>query len=449
MLTFGTILLQTQVSKSFVVIISTTDFDQKAVDVTVHPKNKSYARCPQLSHAFFTIHIHYSTERFILNDPIHEEGTGIYTFNLRQPLIQQLDDDNLFTVEVLLNMGYFPGGIEGMPCAEDYCIYEELIDQGMDWNGERIGNEEQWQQRYTSTRADRSLISLDEEMPVCQDLSDLPGSYISESNRFQPYNPQTLKPCQLIKSKPLTPANSNTSKLRWLRFIGDSNMRYAMPAFAKSLSLKECLSHTGKDDKHPTTWICWSDSIIFTFNWWYQSQFEKEEVSDPDRLRDTLEDYTLKDFLESVEWDKEGDWPESFVGYEGEPERIYLLVGSHAPASTALGVKNLLTSITPLITKIHSPPTTEIVLLLTSSIEPSLLPAKYQPTKVMRNNVMLRATNKAIKDWAKGELGLKVLDLMSMTRMLGREWSKDAVHFRPEVYDWWADSFYTDWIGEE
>jgi hypothetical protein len=270
--------------------------------------------------------------------------------------------------------------------------------------------------------------------PLCAKLDYLPGAWLSEADTFQHTDPLGA-PCRLLKAEPIPQAD-----LKWLRFLGDSNMREFMPILAEATGAGECMAYKSESDAHPTTLVCWNEDTIFTFNWWFQNQFvSPNATTDAQRLA-TLLDYTLGDFLDSVPWDRSKPWPQQFDEYTSRPERIYISVGSHAPAATTKGVHTLLESLHPLF-EANKP---AIVLALTSPTEPSMLPKLYQPTKVMRNNVMLKATNQVIVDFGI-RTGIRVLDLFTLTRTMGRSFAKDAVHFKTRVYELWADIYFTEW----
>jgi hypothetical protein len=58
---------------------------------------------------------------------------GEYQFDLVAPLTSQSSD--MVSVEAVLDMDFFPGGKQGMPCAKLECNYTSLMDSGMDWIG--------------------------------------------------------------------------------------------------------------------------------------------------------------------------------------------------------------------------------------------------------------------------------------------------------------------------
>lgn len=127
-----------------------------------------------------------------------------------------------------------------------------------------------------------------------------------------------------------------------------------------------------------------------------------DEEQDEEQLQRLLA-YSLSDFLDSVPWDRTKPWPSQFEKFADPADRIYLSIGSHAPQATTRGVRELLAKLEPLIKAVKS----KVVINLTSATAPSRLPKLYIPTKVLRNNIMLKATNAAIAEWAK-RLGLTV-----------------------------------------
>ena len=97
------------------------------------------ASCTQLADAFFTVRVHYASEVRMLGDArrdVRPSTPAVYRFDLLPPLTPQAS--GAFRVEARLDMAYFPGGREGMPCDGEECVYADLVEQGSDWSGERI-----------------------------------------------------------------------------------------------------------------------------------------------------------------------------------------------------------------------------------------------------------------------------------------------------------------------
>lgn len=307
---------------------------------------------------------------------------------------------------------------------------------------------------YTSTGF-RPLLTLpqyaaDDNLPLCpSSLSYLPGSWLPQSHTYAFLDPQG-SPCQLLS--PTLYANSSHSPSldlslddteptlnhplrpkRWLRLLGDSNLRTLFHPFALSLGIDpatHCLAHQGTNDAHPTTHLCWSDELLLSFNWWFGNQGSKEGKHEGDaRKLERLLEWSARDLLESVPWEKEGPWPSHFETFDQAAEAIFLSIGSHMPAETSLGMSALLEALDPVLSPLlaDSSPSS-LIMTLTSSTSPSRLPALYEPSRVMRNDLMIRATNSVLQRWAE-ERDVRTVDLYTMTRTGGKEISKDPVHF--------------------
>lgn len=170
--------------------------------------------------------------------------------------------------------------------------------------------------------------------------------------------------------------------------------------------------------------------MIVSFNWWFGNQGTAEgSTGDHDKLAILL-NMSLIEILADIPWDRSGaagsSWPEAFESFADPPAKVYLSIGSHMPAVTSLGINHLLTSLEPLLTAPELQDT--LVLALVSATDPPRLPKLYRLSKVMRNNLMLEATNAVIESWAE-ERGVATLDLFTMSRTAGGEMMKDPVHF--------------------
>lgn len=105
-------------------------------EVIVKPRDEApYAGCPELTNAFFTVRLMYADEVRLLDDP-RQPQMGVYVFDLLPPLTPQSSTE--VSVDVSLDMDFFPGGQQGLPCGQAECNYTSLMSSGMDWIGDKI-----------------------------------------------------------------------------------------------------------------------------------------------------------------------------------------------------------------------------------------------------------------------------------------------------------------------
>ncbi|ORY68051.1 hypothetical protein BCR35DRAFT_308248 [Leucosporidium creatinivorum] len=393
-----------------------------ASHLRIRPRSPTLAalNCPTLSQAHFTPRLHFSSlERRLLLPSPSPSKAGTYLFPLLPPITAQPTPE--VTVEVILDSGWFPGGEEGLPCGENEkeCDYEEMSSRGYRWTEEEVldaeGRRPSYRNREFGARLFPSLPRTDLASPPLPNLSPTPETR------------------------------------HWIRLLGDSNLRTLLHPFASSLGIPistNCLAHQGSNDAHPTTLLCWNDSLLLSFNWWFGNQGSKDGAheGDAEKLKSLLS-WSARDLLESVPWEKDGagDWPSGFEDFEEGPEAIFLSIGSHMPAETSLGMSSLLSALEPiLVPSSPSLPAPPLILALTSATSPSRLPPKYQPSRVMRNDLMIRATNEVVRRWA-GVWGVRTLDLFSMSRTAGKEMMKDPVHFWDPMYQTWTHLFFHAW----
>ncbi|ORY81217.1 hypothetical protein BCR35DRAFT_304065 [Leucosporidium creatinivorum] len=403
--------------------------------VTVRPRDRRrYVDCEDLANAFFSVRLHYASEIRLLEEPV-QTSMGVYQFTILPPVTPQISP--AASAEVILDMDFFPGGKAGMPCGQRECNYTYLMDSGMDWIGAQVFDQEGDVPTFKNSRS--SLTREGDELPLCSSLDYLPGAWQPEISDYA-FVDSTGSPCTILQAEPLPVGYPR----KWIRFLGDSNSRKLLPVYAELLGANNSLSYKPEEEGHPTVLMAWNDELILTFSWWFMRQnVPADEEQDEEQLQHLLA-YSLSDFLDSVPWDRTKPWPSHFEGFEGPADRIYLSIGSHAPQATTRGVRELLAKLEPLIKAVKS----KVVINLTSATAPSRLPKLYIPTKVLRNNIMLKATNAAIAEWAK-RLGLTVIDFFTITRTMGPEKMKDPVHFDEKLYTLWADMVYSEWVRRD
>ncbi|KAK4049365.1 hypothetical protein OIO90_005494 [Microbotryomycetes sp. JL221] len=413
------------------------EIDSEASQIHVTPRRPDvYANCPELANAYFTGKVVYADEIRLLNEPAQPE-MGHYVFEMLAPLQEQSSE--MGAVDMSLDMDFFPGGRQGMPCGQLECNYTSLMSSGMDWIGDQIKDGNGRVPTFNVSTRTHVATNTNAAWPVCTSFNDLMGSWRPEDAIFTFTSPATGEPCRMLAIAPL-----EGPKRRWIRFLGDSNSRKLLPEYARLLNASNILAYKPDTDAHPTVLMAWNDNVILTFSWWFMRQgVTSDEVQDEEQL-DGLLAYSLNDFLESVPWDRTKPWPSHFENFAEPAHRIYLSIGSHAPQATSLGVTTLLEKIRPLLESIAN--SSKVVLTLTASASPDRLPKLYIPTKVLRNNIMLKATNQVIAEFGR-TMGLTVLDLFTMTRTMGTKMASDPVHFKQRVYELWAEIYYTEWMS--
>lgn len=99
-----------------------------------------YSNCDQLADAWFTVRQKWNaTSHVRLLDDAERVAPGVHRFTLVPPLGPQPSDT--VSLEATLELAWFTGGKDGMPCPAEACNETALDAQGVHWVGKPILDE--------------------------------------------------------------------------------------------------------------------------------------------------------------------------------------------------------------------------------------------------------------------------------------------------------------------
>ncbi|KAK4047113.1 hypothetical protein OIO90_006316 [Microbotryomycetes sp. JL221] len=407
-------------------------------DLVIRPKDwKSYSNCEQLNSAWFTVRLLFPDQSIRLLEDPNQLAAGMYHYNLVPPVGKAAD--GTVTVEAVLELDEYPAN--GMPCNAAACNYTSLLDEGYKWVGGTILDDSGQMPQYDNELA--TLPTVTTTTAICPRLDYLPGSFNNETGNFTPIGPDG-KPCRLLTVDESVATPTGTP-LRWWRFLGDSNMRFFFVwNYPKSLGATQCVKSGRK--LHV---LCWDNTTAWTWDWWFG---EEDVGATADRLQtwlgETLNDYIYErnDDPWDLRWHNDPNLPSTlptqFVNFTQPAERIYVSMGSHASQLTNEGWTEIMDRITPIMRPFKD----ALVIVLTSATAPSRIPIKYIKDTVMRHNVQINMSNQVVMEYAK-QLGVRVLDIFTLTRTTGPRNMIDNVHFPNTVYKIWTRLFFTERFG--
>lgn len=318
--------------------------------------------------------------------------------------------------------------------------------QGMDWRGKEILDESGARPIYQNCKTNtpsrglaieegshsvlQPLNTSHSSIPVCRTLNPAQGVCQTSPAGYTLTSASSASPlCRILRTIP-----PRASQRQWLYFIGDSNTRKLVPIFAKLLGLSSSNSYTPAGAKHPTSMVYWSDSLVLTFQWFYAQQADSPE-------RESEESILVMLLQPSVHnWPDRRHWEASGLNAFEAPSWTFISFGSHAPRVTAFGTSQMLDRVAPVI--LSAKAKTHLSISLTSAVDLRRIPSEYRDSKVLRNNVMLEATNQVIAQRA-ATWDVPVIDFFSVSRTCGPDMQIDVVHYKNEVYRIWADMIYT------
>lgn len=292
------------------------------------------------------------------------------------------------------------------------------------------------------TTALTSLPSLTDDTPLCTNLDNLPGVFNNASALFTPIGPDGT-PCRLLEPSrdiSLPPPG----QLRWWRFLGDSNMRFFFVwNYPKKLGATTCVKSIRK-----THVLCWDEQTAWSWDWFFGSEDAPDtNVKLAKRLNETLHDfiYNREDDPWDLRW--QGDageapaLPSQFANSTTPADRIYISFGSHASQLTTKGWREIMEAVSPTLQKYSD----TVVLVLTSATAPARIPVKYIKDRVMRHNIQIKASNAVVAAYAREiGLGIPVLDIFTLTRLVGAGNMIDNVHFPSAIYNIWTSLYFTE-----
>ncbi|KAK4046168.1 hypothetical protein OIV83_006277 [Microbotryomycetes sp. JL201] len=407
-------------------------------DLVIRPKDwQQYSNCDQLSDAWFTVRLLFQDSSIrLLEDPA-QIAPGMYHYQLVAPISKAADGQ--VSVEAVLELADYPAN--GMPCNAPACDYSSLLDKGYSWVGATILDDNGNMPTYTNELTPLPTVST--TTALCPRLDHLPGSFNNETGSFTPIGPDG-KPCRLLQVDEAVATPAGTP-LRWWRFLGDSNMRFFFVwNYPKALGAVQCVKSGRK--LHV---LCWDNTTAWTWDWWFG---EEDVGATADRLQtwlgESLNDYIYErnDDPWDLRWHNDPSLPSTlptqFVNFTQPAERIYVSMGSHASQLTNEGWVEIMDRITPIL----QPFKDALVIVLTSATAPSRIPIKYIKDTVMRHNVQINMSNQVVMGYAK-RLGVRVLDIFTLTRTTGPHNMIDNVHFPNTVYKIWTRLFFTERFG--
>ncbi|KAM0790404.1 hypothetical protein ACM66B_003286 [Microbotryomycetes sp. NB124-2] len=407
-------------------------------DLVIRPKDwQQYSNCDNLSDAWFTVRLLFQDSSIrLLEDPT-QLAPGMYHYQLVAPVSKAADGP--VQVEAVLELADYPSN--GMPCNAAFCDYSTLLDEGYKWVGGTILDDDGNMPQYTNDLT--PLPTVTSSTALCPRLDYLPGSYNNETGSFTPIGLDG-RPCRLLQVEQSV-ATPEGTPLRWWRFLGDSNMRFFFVwNYPKSLGATQCVKSGRK--LHV---LCWDNTTAWTWDWWFG---EEDVTATADRLESWLSE-SLNDYIYErnddpwdLRWHNDPNLPSTlptqFVNFTKPAERIYVSMGSHASQLTNEGWVEIMDRITPILRPFKD----ALVIVLTSATAPSRIPIKYIKDTVMRHNVQINMSNQVVMGYAK-QLGVRVLDIFTLTRTTGPRNMIDNVHFPNTVYKIWTRLFFTERFG--
>lgn len=366
----------------------------------VRPKeHELYYNCPVLADAWFTVRLLFANDEIRLLDNPRQLSHGEYEFDLVAPLGGQKSGQ--VQIEAVLELSWFPGGVDGMPCPAEACNYTTLIDQGMDWVGKAVLSDAGTLPTYENGEQSIPLVvsrvpglthdrvaaiaplpAVLDTTPYCPSVDNLPGYWNNATRAYTPLDSDG-QPCRL---RTVTDFKRRGHR-RWIRFLGDSNMRFFfLWNYPKMVGAPTCLATTRK-----FRYMCWNDEALFTWDWWYFRQRDESTTEDEPYSEVEMEELLnlrLPDMMDKsktkLPWAESPDWPSHFDDFDEPAERIYVSLGSHSSYATALGVSETMRKMIPTFERFPA-----LRLVLTSATAPARIPVKYIKDRVMRHNIMI------------------------------------------------------------
>lgn len=227
---------------------------------------------------------------------------------------------------------------------------------------------------------------------------------------------------------------------KWLHFIGDSNTREFFQKFtAHQLSIRGCQAHTFSGEKYPGRLLCMKNDMILSYAWWFQE--EASNHTDVTALHD-LATMSLSEFCATSGFNHMS--PQMLRQFQGlKAQRIYISMGSHAPALSAYGAEVSLDLILDSgLQKSHV--WKSIRFLPTLAVNPQNIPARFGQQSLVRNNVLIAARNQVLSR----KVPDKIIDIWSLSVAAHREFMRanDAVHYQNHVYFTIGNVLFTEWL---
>lgn len=214
--------------------------------------------------------------------------------------------------------------------------------------------------------------------------------------------------------------------------------------YPKKMGAVTCVKSVRK-----TRSLCWDETTAWSWDWFFGAENATDtNVRLTRRLDETLHGFMheRKDDPWDFRWHGTGDegnaLPTQFDNFTKPAERIYISFGSHASQLTTKGWREVMEAVTPTLQHYAD----AIVVVLTSATAPARIPVKYIKDRVMRHNIQIKASNEVIASYA-GQLGLRVLDIFSLTRTVGAGNMIDNVHFPSTIYNIWTSVYFTERFG--
>lgn len=396
----------------------------------------SAAACQSLAAASFLVSAQFDQTNVLLTRLPSSEPAGTYHYML--PRVKYVHESRIAKIEARLEFGYLPAEHQGQPCADAVCRPDTVYALGMVYNGTELSSsdgsqvtlhsESSAEQAWTDSPPTR-VGSISPALPLC----DVSSQLVVEVDRSQGtpyfYDPSNGLPCRL---RAFTEIPSSGGNSRWIHVLGDSNSRFLVPAWAKSIKLATCHAHTADESARPTTYVCYDESgrsnVVLSFSWFFLSH-----SSDDSQVLAATDLSSLANFIASVPFPAATIWPRHF-GEDIRMASLFISWGSHAPFLTYKSVRERLDKVQDELS-IKMRQAGHSYILSTLAVAETMIPDRWGNQSSLRNNVMIDVQNQASEDWIGHNFpSVQSVDFFNYTRVLPLTLRQDAVHFRAQIY---------------
>ena len=366
-----------------------------------------------------------TTNRLLsLPDPTYSANGHTYVLC---PDTHSLPSDT-YDLEVTLEFGHYAFESSGRLCPGVGCSFEEvdIIGSQVHYSGQLINGED-----GTSLPIVDVMGQPEKPSSFCQLDDSLTGYWEAE----QYFGTE----CQLLSTDPELLFTILTEQLQpdtntWLHFIGDSIVRETLIQAADLVPFPIIFYNDIPEDWGPTNLmgvvtLDGNRTLIMTYRTWFRS-----DMHEPYQDAGTLE--LLQSVLDVSSFGGVFDVAQIPTTMRhlvpvGPPTRTFLSMGAHSAYFTETGLEDSWKITTP--TLLAANEISPLTLLLHTYAQADLIPTKFGPQGVIRNNVAIQWLNRWIGLKAE-EVGFSTLDWTSVSSAgIGRN-QIDAVHAKPFVY---------------
>lgn len=390
----------------------------------------------------------FNDPSFIRSLPPPELHKDFHTYRLVIPshlprLPLAFASSNL-TLELKLEFGHYPFD-HGRVCPGATCTPAQLCDIASS------SSKPQYSGKFVQAAGGTNLsFSFSEERSVgesktaCRDYSNLPGSWIDKT-----YVPDEcdlpLPNRDLLQQAAISKLPSNS--VAWVHFVGDSVVRTGRRTVMEKLGM-----NWSSYNSTPSKWGLTHDlgvvklegnrTLVITYRAWFRcDRIEKYQDACSMNLLDSV--INPNSFEEVFDLSKGyTKLPFDFTTPLGPPDKIYLSMGAHSVYMMEEGFKEFWKKATPILNRAKN-----LSLLLHTFVDSSIIPKKFGPQSLLRNNYYITWLNKELRTWAE-ENEVRLVDWEGISSGAVGSLYRDAVHPIRQVFEALYLAAIGDWYND-